>query len=308
MKKQLFSLVMMLALVIVAGSAMAVNGDKITPYQGATHSYTLSAMVLTENATATMFLSSTKTLTPGLNNTTNGGNWGISSVSTNSGSPTVSPANTSYSIPLTSNETSLTFSVTYGTSLNTGTYYLYVNVVNSAGSCNNYIMQTITVIAAPTLALDLTVGNATVCQKIAAVGSALDNIAASDGQVTTFTYIVTPTPGTIPANTSYNFNFNLDNYTLGSNSIVLSVSDGSIAAGSGSTYNITGAVATSVTITATVNTTTGVAAKTFAGSLNSGSLKADAAVGGASYTATITGTPKTVTIGSTPTIGTFSGL
>lgn len=168
-------------------------------------------------------------------------------------------------------------------------------------------MQTITVTAKPTLALALTVGNANVCQTIAAVGSAVDNTAASTGQTTTFTYIVTPTatPVGIFTNATYSFNFKLDSYTLGANSVTLTVSDGAIASDGSGGYNITGATS-AVTITASVSTTTGVAAKIFEGSLQSGSLVTNSTVGGGSYVATLSGSPKTVTVGSTPTLGSFN--
>jgi uncharacterized alpha/beta hydrolase family protein len=61
MKKQLFSLVMMLALVIVAGSAM--GQTKSTPYPGGTYNYTVSDIKAFSGGTVTITYSGSNSWT-----------------------------------------------------------------------------------------------------------------------------------------------------------------------------------------------------------------------------------------------------
>lgn len=274
----------MLALVIVAGSAMA-QGTNVTPYVGGTYSYTLGGLKLTGAATAT-----------------------VSYVGTNS------PTFNTTSIPLTSANTSLTFTANYtGETAGIAGEYIRVDIKydvasgSAATGCSNYIILNVMVQALPTI--DLVVATTGFnCQN---VGTATNNLAAANQPGiadNTFTYTVTPTLTNIAltdaAFESYDFTFTLNTELLGTTTVVPTVTaGGGTLSESGGTYTVAGATS-ATTITMTFPTTTGVAATDFTATVANGKLNVN---GSNTYNETNTANNgATVTVTPTPTIGVFT--
>lgn len=284
MKKIVYSLMISIALVVMAGSANA-QGTNITPFVDGTYSYTLGGIVLTGDATAT-----------------------VSYVGTNS--PTLSTT----SIALTSASTSLTFTADY-TGATAGVIGEYIKVEiqyddvsgNASAGCTNYIILNVMVQALPTI--DLVVATTGFnCQNL---GTATDNKSAANQTGipnNTFTYTVTPNLTNIAlvdaAFESYDFTFTFDNEVLGTTTVVPTVTagGGTLTENAG-TYTVAGAT-TATTITMTFPTTTGVTATGFTATIADGVLNVN---GGNTYAETVTtNNNATVTVTPTPTIGTFT--
>lgn len=284
MKKIVFTLMISIALVVMAGSAMG-QGTNVTPFVDGTYSYTLGGLVLTGDATAT-----------------------ISYVGTNS--PTFSTT----SIDLTSTSTSLTFTADYtGATAGVAGEHIRVDIKYDVASgsattgCSNYTILNVMVYAKPTI--DLVVATTGFeCQNI---GTATDNLSAANQAGipdNTFTYTVTPNLTNIAlgddAFESYDFTFTFDNELLGTTAVVPTVTaGGGTLTESEGTYTVTGAT-TATTITMTFPTTTGVAATGFTATIADGVLNVN---GGNTYAETVTdNNDATVTVTPTPTIGTFT--
>lgn len=304
MKKQLFTFVMMIALVIGAGSAM--GQTKTTPYPGSNYSYTLSSIGLQSVGTGKIILKSDGgTLVPDLNIASN---WSVTTATNQTPTdlvPTASGGN-SYAITVPSATTAITFSILYDAAIIAGDYDLYVEITQTAGGCSNIIRLDVAVTAPPTLALALTVGAGgnTICQvKNSDPITMTDNTAASVGQTTTWSYIVTPDALTNVAN--YSFTFVLDNYLLGTtNAITVSSGDATLDVNTG-TISVTGATG-AVTLTASVTTTTNKAALAVIGTISNTSFTLTSGAGGGTYGGTVSDDTETVTISTMPAIGTFN--
>lgn len=315
MKKQVFSLVMMLALVIVAGSAMAQTST--TPYAGGTYSYSMTGIDNVGNArTARIFVDN------GAINYTPELAFGTTHIYTvTSSTGTVTSGTNYFDIAIPANTTALNFDVAYDPSFATGAYQLYVVLYNGAETtCYNFIYTNITVTAntfnlvaaAPTV----------VCQTINSAPSV--DTPASSGQNTIFTYTVTKTGG--DNNDDWSFDFKIPSNTLGLDianisSIVPSITTGTgtnVVAATGTitsgNYNVkvtnsdTGNNASVVTITVTVPTTTGVADAAFVASVSASKLYVNqtSTVSIATETSSADNSA-TVTLKNLPSIGTFLG-
>jgi len=316
MKKQLFSLVMMFVLVIVASTVMAQTS--VTPYAGGTYSYSMTGIDNVANArTARVFVDN------GATNSTPELAFGTTHIySVTSVTGAVTSGTNYFDIAVPANTTALNFNVAYDPLFATGAYQLYVVLYNGAETtCYNFIYTNITVTAnnfnlvaaAPTV----------VCQTINSAPGV--DTPASSGQNTVFTYTVTKTGG--DNNDDWSFDFKIPSNTLGLDvanisSIVPSITTGtgtntvaatgSITAG---TYNVkvtnsdTGNNASVVTITITVPTTTGVADAAFVATASAAKLYVNqtSTVSIATETSSADNSA-TVTLKNLPTIGSFSGL
>lgn len=253
MKKLLFSFVMMIALVIVAGSAMAqVAGDKFMPYAGGIYTYSLPIKINSVGSAVITFSDPTMMAFDG----------------------TTTPTSFA-SIPAST--TLLSFNVKYDAGITPGDKT--IKLVLTAGGCSNNITLTVKVQAKPTIALAIT-GTDAACQALNP--SPADNVAATVSSTTypldnnTFTYLVVPTI-TPTSGRNYDFHFVLNDYSFGSTVLSISQSGGASMTGNNTTgYDIKGATG-NVTITATFKTTPGVAAKTFTGTASVVTLHVDAA-------------------------------
>ena len=274
MKKQFFSFVMMLALVIVAGSAMAQTST--TTYEGGTYSYTLSGITVVSASTATV--------------TYEGGG---------SGATLPTP------ISIATTDHSITFNVTYALGATDGN--LKVNIVD-ATSCSNYITLAIDVKAAPTLVLGVDVPDFT-CQNL---GTPVNNESAADATGTppaanVITFTVTPT---ISVASGYTYDFDLDLTQLTSGltgfTVAHATGNGTITGDYANGFSVVGSTSASHTFTITFTTTTGKAAETYTGTISGAKLHI-AAISG-NYDGTYSPNNDVVTVKSIPKIGTFTGL
>ena len=279
MKKQLFSLVMMFALVIVAGTAMAqsIVGDSQQPYKGGTYSYTLSGITVTGNAVATISYEV-----------------GAEASIYNSDGVT---AQTSFAIAAATN-TSLSFKVKYGTGATSGKLKVCIAIT---GGCTNFITLDINPVAAPTLALAVSTPSGILCQ---ALDGTTDNLAASSSGTNTIDYTIAPTSSATGYNYDYKLTFSPSTINATAYSVSL-VSGGGTIAYSSNVATVSNCTANSV-VRVTFATTPG-AAVSLVGTLSDANLDLSAAEGGSAISGSVGG-PATATLGALPTIGSFTGL
>lgn len=171
MKQRIFTLVMLLALVIMAGSAFA-QGTYDKPYPGSSYNYNVSGMQFASD----------------------GGNFTIASTMTNvtfsnvMGVPGVYTLGTA--VPVANGTLfALTFNVAYATNATDGT--ITVSATNITGNCTNIIFLTVDVQPLPTFAIAIAADKTDLCQTLDA--AALSNVAQSVGQTTTVVFTVNPT-------------------------------------------------------------------------------------------------------------------
>jgi len=275
MKKLFFSFVMLVTLVIVAGSAKAQT--KFTPYPGGTYSYKINGISVTHASTATI------TVPSGLT---------VSNVSPGVGNNDVVVGTTE-----------ITFDVTYAAAPLTGTKRILVQLKDETSGCTNSIYYDVVMAIPPTLSLAIS-GVADFCQALNSTPA--NNQDASVGAPAN-TFIFTVTPTIVAAGSpTYDFNINLADYGFGSSTIIhtsgtgtptpaTAISTGSIA--------VTGATGIQ-TFTVTFTTTEGPGAD-ITGQINGAKLHMEAINGGQAYDGTITTSSDIVTVKALPTIGGF---
>ncbi len=283
MKKQFFSIVMMIALVIVAGTAMAQTGVK--PYPGGTYTYSLSGIALQNNGTVAIAYSGADAI--------------IITPKTGLGL-TASP------FTIAQATTSLSFDVTYPLNSTTGIKTFTVTITDGATTCSNFIKLAVEIQALPTLSLSILASEAApICQLKEA--NPLDNQASAltDGVIgNTFTYTVTPVVTNVAASGLFDYEYNI---TLPTNSVLkgFNVANGKIS-GTKVTYTGVTAVATDV-FTVTFKTTTGKADQLLTATIVDSKLTVTS--GGGQYVGTITNSllgTDDVTVKSMPSIGSFT--
>lgn len=284
MKKLLFSLVMMFALVIVAGTAMALNEK--TVFQGGTYNYRLKGI---SSVTAANIAAS---INPSTNIT-------ISSTS---------PA----SIPANSTNVDVTFSITFGDETNkpaTGNHTLTVVIDN--GTCSNTINLIINVVTPPTYTITLAASALDACQTRTPVGDNTPAVTvATTDEPNTFTYTITPTITGPTGAYTYKYTISLP---AGAGLNSFSNGSGSVTAYSGGvvTHSVAAAGSPSADVfTVTFNSTTNLAGQdlTAALTLSSSTMTLDAVDGGGTYTATMTSSGSltaTNRVNEVPAIGKF---
>lgn len=266
---------MLVTLVIVAGSAMA-QGTAIAPYQGQTYTYTLNNIVMPHAGTATIDFGSAT-------------GWTLSDVSLGGSSP--------YTVPLAT--TTISFKIAFGTSASSGK--VTVTITDGTSNCSNYISLDIAPVAPPTLSLVVaTTSPAEICQT---TNNTTNNTAASVGASNTFTYTVTPTMSS--GGVSFAYDFNLNDYLLGTNAIsVVHSGTGTATGGPNSSISVTGATGVQ-TFTVTFATTTGIAAESITGTASNAVLTVGG-TGTGTYSGTIPTNNISVSVKSLPSIGVFT--
>jgi len=275
MKKQLFTFVMMLALVIVAGTAMAQTNT--TPYIGGTYSYTLSGLKVISDGTATVSYS-------GLGVTL----------------PTTNP------ITVTTTTTSITFNLTYTDAATSG--ILTVTVKDGAG-CTNFIERAITVKAKPTLAISILASEDQYCQNKNS-SPLTDNQAASVGAPeNSFTFTVSPTVTNVTTAYAYDYTITLPNIAaagLTGYTITHTSGDGSWTESTGAVHGTGTGTGNPIADVFTIKftTTTGIDPKSITGTLSAASMTVTS--GGKTYTGTISTASDVVTVKTMPSIGQFT--
>jgi len=286
MKKLLFSLVMMITLVFVTGTAMAVVNS--TVIQGGTYPYSLNGLVVVGAGSYVeiTYITGTGATFSGITEQT----------------PTALTAHATlpntWMIPTTA--TSLKFNVAYSALATTGT--IHIKITDGVSLCTNEITLAITVTAAPTIDLAVTADQNQYCQTIT---NTTDNQAASLNSVNTITYTVTPTVTAPPAAYTWGYTIAIPDPTLGAYKITKAGTDVTAAVKAGQSYTNIAKTVLSETYVITFTSTTGAAAKSLIGTATLGKLT-DTGTGAGIYSETATGNnAATVTVKSLPSIGSF---
>lgn len=282
MKQKIFTLVLMLAMVFVASSAWA-QGTAQNPYPGGTYHYTLGGIQTSVTGTASITFT----------------DFDVDPLVTNA-----SPG--SFPMTILTSTASLSFDLTFDMNESDGAKNLRVTVENGTGGCSNYIDLLITVQEPPTIALQITSATDIDCQNL--VDPTQDNHDASVGATdNTLTFRITPTPSTGVTTYTYDFHFELNDWTFGgTNLAVTAVSSGLSSPGTISGFDITGATGP-VDVTVSFATTTNQPEQDFTATLTLPVLT----VGGVDYSANNTITDpisgaNVSTITFMPAIGSFT--
>lgn len=284
MKKLLFSLVMMLALVIVAGSAMANNEINVLP--GGTYTYVLSGVSSANGATA--------------------------SVTYSTGIATITELSSSYTIVGGAATTTVSFSIKYGTQTSPAiSGKITVTIKDNTSLCSNSTELNITVLALPTYTLAIT-KDETGYSDCQARNGVSNNSADALGtnipaEKNTFKYTVTPTIANAAGNFTYSYKINLP---VGA--VLNAFNDGS-----GAVTGYIGGIVTHTNVssatpdvfTVTFNTTTGIPTQTLTAILDDTSSTLVPINGGGTYVSSMTSggsLTQSVTVKAVPTIGKFN--
>lgn len=272
MKKQLFTFVMMIALVIVTGSAM--GQTSINPFKSATYTYTvggIDAGLTTRKAriyyttaaapgtqikigtTASISIGTTITNPLAVDNTT-----GVL-------------AGSAWDITLPIGATSVTFDATYGSAVATEASRIWIEIYNDAAgaTCNNTMFLNVTP-SANTLDFSILAANGTASDtKCPATVTPLNEKTDAVTNTTTIVYTIARAGGNI--NYDWSFKLGMTPSTFGPASenvtVVYTVASGSIVNGSGFGSDIKVRGVNSVTATVTVTNNPGVNNTDFIGAL-----------------------------------------
>lgn len=288
MKKQFLSFVMMLALVVVAGIAMAQTpGTNNYPYMGGTYSYTLGGIVV--NATGDAKITHAQT------------GWTIVDVQ-GAGANTVYTPGTAIAITSGAPRT-LAFKIKFADSGAT-TGKLTVTVTDGNG-CNNFIELLITPQAKPTLELAIAGSVVDLCQDKKDAPLTDNKDAVTDGgtaNTNTFTFDVTPTIENVATGATYSYE-----YAISIDDLVSTFTQGftiSPAAGTITHTNVTAPVTDTYTITFVSKS--GITPQDVNAALSSAKLTVPTTSGTVEATGTYSAQNDKVIIKSIPSIGSFT--
>lgn len=270
MKKNVFTLMIVFALALMAGSAMAQTNTTVTA--GGTYSYTLEGIVVNTDGSATIDFdgdaSEVVTITSGFS----------------SSAPTA-PAGSYDAV----------FTVKFSNTAVDGN--LIVTVADGAG-CSNKIFLPITVEPIPTIDLVVVASEDQYCQT---TDGTTQNEAASVNSANSITFTVTPTVNDAPTNYTWGYTIDIPDPTLDAYTVTKGGSPVALP------LVVSGLASTVLSETYTVEftTTTGAGPKSLVGTVTSASLTDTD--GGGVYNETATGNNSdTVTVKSTPSIGAFN--
>lgn len=290
MKKQFLSFVMMLALVIVAGTAMAQTptpGSNNYPYMGGTYSYTLKDIVV--DATGDAKITHAQT------------GWTIVDVQ-GAGANTVYTPGTAIEITAGAPRT-LEFKIKFADSGAT-TGKLTVTVKDGNG-CDNFIELLITPQAKPTIELAIVGSVIDLCQEKKDAPLTDNKDAVTDGgtaNTNTFTFAVTPTIDHVADDAKYSYE-----YTISIDNLVSTFTQGftiSPAAGTITHTDVTAPVTDTYTITFVSKS--GIAPQDVKAALSNAKLTVPTTSGTVEATGTYSAQDDKVIIKSIPAIGSFT--
>lgn len=186
MKKQFFTFLMMIALVIVAGSAMAANEKNVFP--GGTYTYNLTGIGSVNAASTTV--------------TYDGDNVTITPVS-------------GYAIAANTVNGTISFELFFDDSPLATSGKILVVIDDATSGCSNSIEYSITVLPMPSYTLSIAASIAETCQVRT---GADDNLADARGtEDNSFTFTVTPVIANIPTGMEYTYSYDI---TLPSNAVL----------------------------------------------------------------------------------------
>jgi hypothetical protein len=280
MKKIVFSLMTLLALVVMAGSANAQG--KFAPIPGGTYHYTLPIVIANQSDAV---LTAT-----GLTNGT--------SVITN-----ITPSLTDIATTVTE----ISFDVTYSNSA-TGTCKIEFTITDELSGCANYIYLDVPMNPVPTYTLNIVASITETCQTRAGAGDNTPDALGDGSEANSFTFTVTPVVTGVTGNFTYSYTIDLP-----TNAVLLSFNNGaggvSNYSGGVVTYTGVGSVATDI-FTVAFNTTTGVDTQTLTATLTDGASSTLVPVdGGGTYEATMASggnLTQSVAVKAVPKIGSFN--
>jgi hypothetical protein len=280
MKQKIFTLVLMLALVVMAGKSFAAPTQHVTA--GGTYSYSVNGIVVTTAGTGTISYD-------------NGGT--VSNVTGFTG------AGPTYVVP--TGGITVGFKVHYSQSATSGT--ITVTVTDGAASgCSNHITLAITVDPKPSF--DYTIASSQSTPYCSTTSTTTDNTAGSYHSNNTITYTVSRNSVTNAPFGGYTWGFTIDipNTTaaLGNYKVMYGSTDITSSMGTGYAVTSLASTVTSVDFVVTFYTTTGNAAQTLTGTESAGYVT-DSGAGGDTYDETTTPENYDVTIKSVPSIGSF---
>ncbi len=288
MKKLFFSFVMLVTLVVVAGSAKGQTGT--SPYPGGTYTYTLNGIVLQNNGTVKVEYDGTDaiTITP---------KTGL----TKAASP----------FDIAKEITSISFDVKYPLEASVGKKTFTVTITDETTKCYNFIKLDVTIKALPALAVSIEASEtAPICQ-LRNENPGDNTAAAVTANPTvdnTFTYKVKPVVSNVATDGLFDYTYDI---TLPTGGELLGFGITNNVTANGGTISGTKVTYTGVKVvkedifTVTFKTTTGKANQTLTATLGA-TPKLTVTSGGGVYDGTISGTPSSVEVKSMPSIGIFS--
>ena len=307
MKQRIFTLLMLLALMVVAGSAWALNDRQV--YPNGTYSYKLND-IKTSSAGGSINIAYAGDAAEIVT---------MTSATLSGTEPTWNIAGGSYTA---------TFTIKFSASATIGSANLVVTVtdLDVTKACSNYINYSIQVMPLPTYSLAIVnvPGTYSDCQKRtgAGVGVGTDNTAdalGTDivGEVNTFKFTVTPKFTGIITDSKFDYKYKIsiaDNTNLNSFKVVGPDGSTEITYAGQTITHLNNTYSTGYTVitedfTVTFNTTTGLTAQAILAQLSLTAGDAVLTATGnvtANATATTAGSDQaTVTVGAVPSIGSF---
>jgi hypothetical protein len=277
MKQKIFTLVMMLALVIVAGSAF--GQTKFTPYAGGTYSYTIP-IDLANNGSATLVLSNAADIDYTL----------------------VAPASLA---AILSSVTEVDFTLGFQTDVAAGPRTITFTLTDGTSTCSNVIVAIIDIQEAPALDLTIAASIVNTCQNRNADPD--DNVAETVGAAqNSFTFTVTPDITGAPTDYTYTYDIDITDIAgaLTAYDVVYSGAGGAgayVGDENGGTVTLDEAAGeTTGVFTVTWTTTTGAATQNIEATLSNGNLLDN--TGGGNYAATYTDADDDVDVRAVPGI------
>jgi hypothetical protein len=274
MKQRIFTLIMLLALIVVAGSAFG-QGSNTSPYRGQTYSYSLSGITVINESSVLVDYS---------------GAGGVPS--------------TVADIPAATSNGSISFTVAYNATAVAGN--LKVTITDKTSTCSNFIQIPITPVDPPTLALNVARTTAAeICQLMHSAPA--NNTAASvpaglQTLINTVTFTVTPTITGGSGNETFAYTFDITDYLIGATDLNVAHSGtGTASGGPNSAISVTGAKGVQ-TFNVTFVTTPGVANEVITGSLTGTPVLTVTGTGTGTYNGTVGTNGVTATVKTVPNI------
>jgi hypothetical protein len=288
MKQKIFTLIMMLALVIVTSSAFA-QGTNVTPFPGSTYSYALTGIYVQSAGTAAIAITGSDVTIQNVEGS------GVAYAG-----PEAVPATTSFT---------LNFDIAYDLDA-TGTRTLTVTVADGAatGGCTNFIE--LQIVIQPLPAIDLAISaspTGAYCQNINSTPLTNNTPASTGATLNTITFTVDPNI-TNPPGGGYHWDYTIALTNAANHALNPLTGYDIVYTGTGSyapaTGLVTGASGTAnETFAVSFTTTTGIAPQTITGTISSASITTT--VGSIVYTGTTSVDTDHTDVNTMPSIGSF---